>query len=286
MIKISNKFIKLGKDYLFMTLGCFIYAFAVNYFYVSNHLAEGGVTGIALIIYYLFKTPVGITYFVVNIPLLILGWKMLGKDFIIKTLYGTVMMSVALGLTEGMNGATSDTILASLYGGFLGGIGLGLIFLCGGSTGGTDIVARIMSKYRGIPVGKAMLILDVIVLSAVAFLFGKEVLMYTLIAAVVLTKTIDFVQEGMDKAKAVTIISKKSDLLKEELMKETERGVTILNGMGAYTDSNLDIIYCVVSKYQIIKVKRIVKEIDPHAFLTITDVSEVLGEGFKNIKDE
>lgn len=98
-----------------MTLGCFIYAFAVNYFYVSNHLAEGGVTGIALIIYYLFKTPVGITYFIVNIPLLILGWKMLGKDFIIKTLYGTVMMSVALGLTEGMNGATSDTILASLY---------------------------------------------------------------------------------------------------------------------------------------------------------------------------
>lgn len=286
MIKISNKFIKLGKDYFFMTLGCFIYAFAVNYFYVSNHLAEGGVTGIALIIYYLFKTPVGITYFVVNIPLLILGWKMLGKDFIIKTLYGTIMMSVALGLTEGMNGATSDTILASLYGGFIGGIGLGLIFLCGGSTGGTDIVARIMSKYRGIPVGKAMLILDVIVLSAVAFLFGKEVFMYTLIAAVVLTKTIDFVQEGMDKAKAVTIISKKSDLLKEELMKETERGVTILNGMGAYTDNNLDIIYCVVSKYQIIKVKRIVKEIDPHAFLTITDVSEVLGEGFKNIKDE
>ncbi|MCF2638856.1 YitT family protein [Fusobacterium varium] len=282
----SNKFIKLGKDYFFMTLGCFIYAFAVNYFYVSNHLAEGGVTGIALIIYYLFKTPVGITYFVVNIPLLILGWKMLGKDFIIKTLYGTIMMSVALGLTEGMNGATSDTILASLYGGFIGGIGLGLIFLCGGSTGGTDIVARIMSKYRGIPVGKAMLILDVIVLSVVAFLFGKEVFMYTLIAAVVLTKTIDFVQEGMDKAKAVTIISKKSDLLKEELMKETERGVTILNGMGAYTDNNLDIIYCVVSKYQIIKVKRIVKEIDPHAFLTITDVSEVLGEGFKNIKDE
>lgn len=286
MIKISNKFVKLGKDYFFMTLGCFIYAFAVNYFYVSNHLAEGGVTGIALIIYYLFKTPVGITYFIVNIPLLILGWKMLGKDFIIKTLYGTVMMSVALGLTEGINGATSDTILASLYGGFIGGIGLGLIFLCGGSTGGTDIVARIMSKYKGIPVGKAMLILDVIVLSAVAFLFGKEVFMYTLIAAVVLTKTIDFVQEGMDKAKAVTIISKKSELLKEELMKETERGVTILNGVGGYTENSLHIIYCVVSKYQIIKVKRIVKGIDPYAFLTITDVSEVLGEGFKNIKDE
>ncbi|MDO4588481.1 MAG: YitT family protein [Fusobacterium sp.] len=281
-----DKFLKMGKDYLFMTVGCFIYAFAVNYFYVSNHLAEGGVTGIALIIFYLFKTPVGVTYFVVNIPLLILGWKMLGKDFIIKTLYGTLMMSLALDLTSKANGVVEDTMLASLYGGFIGGIGLGIIFLCGGSTGGTDIIARIMSKYKGIAVGKAMLVLDVIVLSAVAFLFGKEVFMHTLIAAVVLTKTIDFIQEGMDKAKAVTIISKKSDLLKEELMKETERGVTILNGVGAYTDRSLDVIYCVVSKYQITKVKRIVKGIDSRAFLTITDVSEVLGEGFKNIKDE
>lgn len=284
MIKIKNA--RLIKDYILMTIGCFIYAFAVNYFYVSNHLAEGGVTGIALIIFYLFKTSVGVTYFAVNIPLLILGWKLLGKDFIIKTLYGTGMMSFALGLTAGMNGATEDTILASLYGGFIGGIGLGLIFMCGGSTGGTDIIARIMTKYKGIPVGRAMLIIDMAVLSAVAFLFGKEIFMYTLIAAMVLTKTIDFVQEGMDKAKAVTIISKKAEDLRNILMDETGRGITIINGSGGYTRNSFDIIYCVVSKFQIVKVKRIVRDIDPEAFITITDVSEVLGEGFKDIEKE
>lgn len=286
MIKIKNTTLRLIKDYAVMTIGCFIYAFAVNYFYVSNHLAEGGVTGIALIIYYLFKTSVGVTYFAINIPLLILGWKLLGKDFIIKTLFGTGMLSFALSVTSSINGATEDTILASLYGGLIGGIGLGLIFMCGGSTGGTDIVARIMTKYKGISVGRAMLILDVIVLSAVAFLFGKEIFMYTLIAAMVLTKTIDFIQEGFDKAKAVTIISRKAEQMRDILMDETGRGITIIDGSGGYTRHSFDIIYCVVSKFQVVTVKRIVRDIDPEAFITITDVSEVLGEGFKDIEKE
>ena len=286
MSNIEKKVLRFLKDYFFITLGCFLYAFAVNYFYVSNHLAEGGVTGIALIIFYLFKTPVGTTYFVINIPLLIVGWKMLGKDFIVKTLYGTAMMSFALDFTSGLNGATDDVLLASLYGGFIGGIGLGIIFMSGGSTGGTDIIARIMTKYRGIPVGRARFILDVVVLSAVAFLFGKEIFMYTLIAAMVLTKTIDFLQEGLDKAKAVTIISRKAEELRVKIMDETGRGVTILDGSGGYTRDSFDIIYCVVSKFQIVKLKRIVRDIDPEAFLTITDVSEVLGEGFKELDKE
>ena len=150
--------------------------------------------------------------------------------------------------------------------------------MSGGSTGGTDVIARIMTKYRGISVGRAMFILDVVVLSAVAFLFGKEIFMYTLIAAMVLTKTIDFLQEGLDKAKAVTIISKKSEELRIKLMDETERGVTIIDGSGGYTRDSLNIIYCVVSKFQIVKLKRIVRDTDPETFLTITDVSEVLGE--------
>ena len=194
--------------------------------------------------------------------------------------------SFALDFTSGLNGATDDVLLASLYGGFIGGIGLGIIFMSGGSTGGTDIIARIMTKYRGIPVGRAMFILDVVVLSAVAFLFGKEIFMYTLIAAMVLTKTIDFLQEGLDKAKAVTIISRKAEELRVKIMDETGRGVTILDGSGGYTRDSFDIIYCVVSKFQIVKLKRIVRDIDPEAFLTITDVSEVLGEGFKELDKE
>lgn len=282
----KKKALRILKDYFFITVGCLIYAFAINYFYVSNHLAEGGVTGIALIAFYLFKTPVGTTYLILNIPILIIGWKILGKDFIVKTIYGTVVMSFALDFTSGLNGATDDVLLASLYGGFIGGIGLGIIFISGGSTGGADVIARIMTKYKGIPVGRAMLILDIVVLSAVAFLFGKEIFMYTLIAAMVLTKTIDFLQEGLDKAKAVTIISKKSEELRVKLMDETERGVTIIDGSGGYTRDSLNIIYCVVSKFQIVKLKRIVRDTDPEAFITITDVSEVLGEGFKELGKE
>ncbi|WP_349763673.1 YitT family protein [Fusobacterium sp. SYSU M8D902] len=280
----QNKILKYLKEYSIITVGCIFYAVSINYFFISNHLAEGGVAGICLILYYLFKIPVGIMYFVINIPLLIMAWKMVGKDFLFKTLYGTTCLSVLLSLTENIKGPTNDIMLGSIYGGLFVGIGLGLIFMVNGSTGGTDVVARILNRYFDIPLGKTMLFLDVVILGIAAIFFGKEIVMYTLIAMLIVSKAIDYFQDGYTKSKGITIISEKSDEIRSKIMKETERGTTVINGIGGYTQNNIKIIYCVASKFELNRIKMIVKEIDSYAFITVSDVSEVWGEGFKSLR--
>lgn len=279
----NAKILKYLKEYLIITIGCFFYAVSINYFFISNHLAEGGVAGICLILFYLFKLPVGIMYFVINIPLLIMGWRLVGKDFLFKTLYGTTCLSFLITLTENWKGPSNDIMLGSIYGGVLIGIGLGLIFMVNGSTGGTDVVARILNRYFDIPLGTTMLFLDVVILGIAAMFFGKEIVMYTLIAMMIVSKAIDYFQDGYTKAKGITIISSKSEEIKTRIMEETGRGTTIIKGQGGYTGNEMDLLFCVVSKFEVTKVKTIVKETDSFAFLTISDVSEVLGEGFKSL---
>ena len=228
----NNKILKYLKEYLIITVGCFFYAVSINYFFISNHLAEGGVAGICLILFYLFKLPVGIMYFVINIPLLIMGWKLVGRDFLFKTLYGTSCLSFLITLTETWKGPSNDIMLGSIYGGVLIGIGLGLIFMVNGSTGGTDVVARILNRYFDIPLGRTMLILDVVILGIAAIFFGKEIVMYTLISMTIVSKAIDYFQDGYTKAKGITIISSKSEEIKERIMNETGRGTTIIKGEG------------------------------------------------------
>lgn len=282
----NNKILKYLKEYLIITVGCFFYAVSINYFFISNHLAEGGVAGICLILFYLFKLPVGIMYFAINIPLLIMGWKLVGRDFLFKTLYGTSCLSFLITLTETWKGPSNDIMLGSIYGGVLIGIGLGLIFMVNGSTGGTDVVARILNRYFDIPMGRTMLILDVVILGIAAIFFGKEIVMYTLISMTIVSKAIDYFQDGYTKAKGITIISSKSEEIKERIMNETGRGTTIIKGEGGFTGNEMDLLFCVVSKFEVTKVKTIVKETDSFAFLTISDVSEVLGEGFKALNNK
>lgn len=282
----NNKILKYLKEYLIITVGCFFYAVSINYFFISNHLAEGGVAGICLILFYLFKLPVGIMYFVINIPLLIMGWKLVGRDFLFKTLYGTSCLSFLITLTETWKDPSNDIMLGSIYGGVLIGIGLGLIFMVNGSTGGTDVVARILNRYFDIPLGRTMLILDVVILGIAAIFFGKEIVMYTLISMTIVSKAIDYFQDGYTKAKGITIISSKSEEIKERIMNETGRGTTIIKGEGGFTGNEIDLLFCVVSKFEVTKVKTIVKETDSFAFLTISDVSEVLGEGFKALNNK
>lgn len=282
----DSKILKYLKEYLIITLGCFFYAVSINYFFISHHLAEGGVAGICLILYYLFKLPVGIMYFVINIPLLIMGWRLVGRDFLFKTLYGTSCLSFLITLTQDWKGPTDDIMLGSIYGGVLIGIGLGLIFMVNGSTGGTDIIARILNRHFDIPMGRTMLILDVVILSIATIFFGKEIVMYTLISMTIVSKAIDYFQDGHTKSKGITIISTKSEEIKNQIMDKIGRGTTIIKGEGGYTGKEIDLLFCVVSKFEVIKVKNIVKEIDAFAFLTISDVSEVLGEGFKSLHNK
>lgn len=274
---------ELMKDILLITVGAFIYAFGVNYFFVANKLADGGLAGISVILHYLFNFNISITYLILNIPLIIMGYKLIGGQFILKTFYGTAMTSLAFRVFQNYLGVMEDKLIASIFGGLIIGIGLGTIFVGGGSSGGSDILVKILNKYFDIPIGKAFLALDFLVLSALGLLFGKDIFMYTLVGLFISTKAIDFIQDGLDTAKAVIIISDESEKIKDEVMKETGRGVTILNARGGYTNDTKNVLYCIVGRYEVTLVKRIVKNIDRKAFMSISEVSEVLGEGFKDI---
>ena len=179
------------KDIALIGAGAFIYAFGVNYFFVANKMADGGVAGICTILHYLFNTDMGTTYFILNIPLIILGYKLIGGEFILKTFYGTFMTSLAFKVFADYMGPMEDRLMASIFGGLIIGIGLGTIFVGGGSSGGSDILVKILNKYFDIPVGKAFLVLDFFVLSALGILFGRDVFMYTLVGLFISTKAID-----------------------------------------------------------------------------------------------
>ena len=274
----SNKYFQIIKEYSIVTLACIVMAFNINYFFLANKLAEGGIAGISLIIHYLTNIDIG--YFILNIPLIILAYMFIGKDFLIKTLFATLVLTIFLKIFGNFRGPIDDILMAAIFGGGINGIAIGIVFYAGGSTGGTDIIAKIINKYYGIAIGKILLTIDFIILSMVAFIFGKVIFMYTLISLLVSAKMVDIIQEGIYSAKGVTIITNKVEELRKKIMEDTGRGITLINAKGAYTQKEIGMLYCVVGKYQLIKVKNIVKEIDPEAFMIVSQVHEVIGKGF------
>lgn len=268
-------------DAFFIILGSFIFAFGVNYFIIANNLAEGGFTGIALIFHYVFGWPVGTFFLVSNIPLFIISWRLWNWETLLKTILGIVVSSVALTLTARFQLPVEDLLLAALYGGIFTGIGIGIVLRYGGTTGGADIIGRVFNQYLGISLGKFYLLFDFLVLLIVAFIFGLEITLYSLVTIYVFSKMVDFITEGIDSARSVMIVSPHSSQIANAIDKELERGATFLEGRGAYTSEKKDILFCVVSKWQVFKVKSLVRNIDPQAFVIVSDVFETLGEGFK-----
>lgn len=276
----KKNFLQLAKETFIVTLGCMIMAFNINYFFLGNKLAQGGVGGLSLIIHYLSHIDISYIYFGLNVPLIIAAYIFLGKEFVVKTLYATVVLTISLKIFGNFREPLDEILMASILGGALNGIGIGIVFYAGGSTGGTDIIAKIINKYYGIALGKVLLAMDFIILSLVAFIFGKIIFMYTLISLIVTAKIVDLIQEGIYSAKGVTIITNKTEELKNRIMQDVERGLTIINAQGAYTQKDVSMLYCVVGKYQLMKVKNIVKEVDPEAFMIVSHVHEVIGKGF------
>ena len=276
----SNKYLQFIKEYIIVALACVVMAFNINYFFVGNKLAEGGVSGLSLIIHYLSNIDVSYLYFALNIPLIILAYIFLGKNFLLKTLFATFVLSVFLKVFASFSEPLDDILLAAIFGGAINGIAIGIVFYAGGSTGGMDIVAKIVNKYTGIPISRILLATDFIVLSIVAVIFGKVIFMYTLISLVISSKMIDIIQVGIYSAKGVTIITTKEDEIRKRIMEETKRGITLIDAKGGYTQKEIGMLYCVVGQYQLIRVKTIVKEVDPSAFMIVADVHEVIGNGF------
>lgn len=272
------------KNILFILLGSAIFAFGLVHFNMQNNLAEGGFTGITLLLFFIFKIDPSISNLVLNIPIFFIGWKLLGRTTFIYTIIGTVSLSVFLWLFQRYQivmPLKDDLTLAALFAGVFIGAGLGIIFRYGGTTGGVDIIARLVHKYKGVSMGKTMFMFDfiVIALSLVTYLSYKEA-MYTLVAVFIAARVIDFMQEGAYAAKGATIISGRNDEIADKIIQEMDRGVTVLKGQGSFTKMDIDVLYCVVDKNEIVRLKMVITSIDPHAFVAVSDVHDVLGEGF------
>lgn len=278
-------------SYSFILIGTFIMAIATNIFYESNHIVTGGITGLSIVIRYLsgkifgYKIPLWLTNLVLNIPLLIWGFKCLGKKFIFRTLLAIGLLSGMLCLTRDIKIKNFDDIMISaLYGGFLNGIGLGLVFRNNSSTGGSDLIASIVnSRHKHISVARILFLTDVIVISTGLFVFGIKNAMYAIIAEFITSRVLDLVLEGFIFSKSVFIISREPDLIASKILNNLKRGVTSLKGQGMYTREDKNVLFCVLNAKEIFKLKSMIKEIDENAFIIVNDAHEVLGNGFRQL---
>lgn len=272
------------KSYSLIVIGSAMTAIAINMFLSPNRIAPGGVSGIGIIVYYLFHFPVGISMLVMNIPLFIVGIRHMGGIFGIKTLFSTVLLSIIIDSTTFLPVVTRDPLLASIYGGIIMGAGLGLVFHSGATTGGTDLAAKIVHKFMpSITLGQILLAIDfgVIVFAAIVFK-DYELALYAIITLFAASQVIDALLEGVNFAKVVFIVSNKSGCIAERIMKELDRGVTGLDGTGMYTGQDKTVLMCILRRAEIPILKSIVKEVDNNAFVILSDAREVLGEGFKS----
>ncbi|HEL2055476.1 TPA: YitT family protein [Streptococcus suis] len=272
------------KNIFFILLGSGIFSFALNYLIMPNHLYEGGITGINLILFYLFKFQPWMMNILINIPLFLLGWKLLGRKILIYSLIGTFAVTFWLLLFEKLPihiNLANDLLIVSMLGGILVGLGLGIIFKAGGTTGGSDIIARIGHKYLPYSIGQIILAIDFLVLTLTVIVSQNlRIVLYTLLMVTIASKVIDFVTEGGYGSKGVMIVSQKSEQLAQAIDSEIERGVTFIKAQGFYSKTDINMIYSVIYKSQLQEMKELIHRIDPHAFITITDAHEVLGEGF------
>lgn len=270
------------KEVVLILIGSLLFAIGINYFAIPNRLSEGGIIGITVITYYLFEWSPGIVNLVLNAILLAIGYKYFDKKTMIYTIIGIVSSSLFLYMTEDIGYALSDdTLLAALFAGVFVGGGLGCMFRAGGTSGGSAILAQLANQYLGWSVGKGVLIIDIVVIAGSVFIIGQEKAMYTLVSVFVGAKVIDFVVEGLNAKTAVTIISNQPEVIRDMVTKNMTRGVTILEGRGGYTGRNKEVLYVVINKQELVKLKQVISKADEDAFVVIHDVRDVLGGGFK-----
>ena len=278
------------RDYLWMTAGVLLTAWALDAFLIPNKIAAGGVSGLATVIYYVAKEqgvnlPVGVQMLVMNAVLLVIALRARGLRYASKVIYGTVLLSVAIDVFARFTPtlAADDPLLASLYGGVLTGIGLGMVFKAGGNTGGTDLIAQLLSRRVSLGVGQLMLLADAGVTVIAGLVFGWQYALYAVVAIFVSGQTIDIVLEGLSVEKAVFIVSEASPQIGEAITGELGRGATALAATGVYTGEPRGMLFVVVSRKELDDLKALVAAIDPRALVIISDVHEAIGEGFKEM---
>lgn len=269
--------------YLAIVFGMVINCIGVNGFLRPAYLLSGGVAGASAAINYTTDINIGLLTFIINIPIFVLGFVYLEKEFCITSLINMILFSVLLGVTQNIGNIipVQDILLQSVYGGVLCGIGAGIVFKTKSSQGGTDIIAAILKLKINIPMKDTLLGINVLIVTIGSVLFGVELALYTLIGMYISSTVMSFVKDAMNNQKSVMVISRESELIAKDIMKELHRGVTFLDAEGAYTHEKKKLIYCIVSSSEIPKIKEISLRYDKKSFISVNDVNEVKGRGFK-----
>lgn len=265
---------------LLILIGATLSSIGLEIFLVPNNIIDGGVIGISIISSYLTHLPLGLFTFALNIPFFMIGYKQIGKSFVAATLFAVVCLSVGVSFLHPIPGITHDVFLAAVFGGIINGAGVGLIIRAGGSLDGAEIVAIILDKKISFSVGEIVMFFNIFILVGAGFLYGWDRTMYSLMTYFITFKVIDIVIEGIDESKAVMIVSDKNEDITEAVIARLGRGVTLLNGKGGFSKTPVNVIYLVVSRLELIKLKSIVLDFDENALITVGNV-EVAGKKYK-----
>jgi uncharacterized membrane-anchored protein YitT (DUF2179 family) len=266
---------------VFLFLGAALMSVGLEIFLVPNKIIDGGITGISIILSYLTHVQVGIFLTVLNMPFLFIGYKMIGKTFALSTLFAILIMSAGTVLLHPVPELTNDPLLAAVFGGIILGIGVGMVIRFGGSLDGTEIIAILVSKKIPFSVGEIVMFLNLFILGSAGFVYSWDRAMYSLIAYFIAYKMIDVTIEGFDESKSVWIISDRFKQIGEAILDRLGRGVTYLEGEGGFTGDNKKVIFCVITRLEEAKLKSIVDELDPSAFLAVGNIHDVKGGRFK-----
>ena len=284
-MKSNKKLLDNFLSFLLITLGATLAALALEIFLVPNNIIDGGIIGISIMISYITKVKLSILTFVLNIPFLILGYKQLGKSFLIKAAYAMLVFSILLEQFKPVPELTNDILLATVFGGLLLGIGVGFVIKFGACLDGTEVVAILINKKTSFSVGQVVMFLNFFIYSTAGFLFGWDRALYSILTYFITFKIIDMVSEGFEQAKAAMIITNHGEEIANSIYKHLGRTVTMLEGEGLISGKKV-VLYAVVTRIEIPELKRIVAADDYSAFVTITDVNEIVGKHIKKKKGE
>ncbi len=272
--------------YVELIVGCVIAALAFDLFFLPNNIAPGGITGIATLLNSMMRVPVGLTSIVLNIPLFLFGYRLVGRTFALRSLVAMLLLSVLIDVIPQMP-PTHDMLLASVFGGLLMGIGLGMVLRAGATTGGTDLLAKMIHHHWSpISVGGVLLIIDCLVVVAAGFVFDAQAALYAMVALLVCSKVIDIVLQGFNNAKQLWINTTRGADIAARITGEMDRGATLIPAIGAYSGAKRDMVFCVVSTVEVARLKTLIAEMDPRAFVTVSDVHEAMGEGFRGLEQK
>lgn len=281
MSKVSSKKTKKFLSYLVLTIGCIIAAFALETFLIPNTILDGGITGVGMILSKLTKIQLSLLVLILNIPFIYIGYKNLGKNFLFRTIYSIVVFSFFLSTFNHLEPMTEEILLATVFGGVILGFGVGLVIHFGGCIDGTESVAIVISKKSSLSVGKIIFIFNIIIYLVAGLIFGMDRAMYSLLTYIITFKVIDFVSEGLEQAKAALIVTDKGTSLSDEIYKRLGRTTTSIKGKGLISGEK-EVLYCVLTRMEIFELNRIIEEMDESAFVTILEVSDIIGTHIKS----